>query len=145
MLVHVRERHPHDVFWSLDRDIDRLFRSFWSDLVVPAANGGFRYEIMPDANGATIRAEVPGVDPSAIKIDVDGRTLTISGERTEEKRAEGRYRVRERRFGKFSRSFDLTDDLDANTIDASCRDGVLTVHIAKRPEAKPRQIEVKNS
>jgi HSP20 family protein len=145
MLVHVRERHPHDVFWGLDRDIDRLFRSFWSDRGVPAGSGGFRYDVTPDADGATIRAEVPGVEPSAIKIDVDGRTLTISGERAEEKRTEGRYRVRERRFGKFSRSFELTDDLDASNIDASSHDGVLTVRIAKRPEAKPRQIEVKAS
>jgi HSP20 family protein len=145
MLVHVRERQPRDVFWTLDRDVDRLFRSFWSDVGVQPRGASFRYEITPDAEGATIRAEVPGVAPAAIKIAVDGRTLTISGERTEEKRTEGRYRVRERNYGKFSRSFELTDDLDGNAIDASCRDGVLTVRIPKRPEAKPRQIEVKTS
>ena len=145
MLVHVHERNPRDLFWSLEHDVDRLFRSFWSDLGAPARTASFRFEVTPDADGVTIRADVPGMEPSAIKIAVDGRTLTISGERSEEKRSEGRYRVRERQFGQFSRSFELTNDLDASTIDASCRDGVLSVRIARLPEAKPRQIEVKAS
>jgi len=145
MLVHVRERHPRDDFSGLERDVDRIFRSFWSELGVPARSASFGYAVTPDAEGVTLRAEVPGVEPSAINIAVDGRTLTISGERTGEKRTDGQYRLRERSYGKFSRTFDLTDDLDANAIDASCREGVLTMRIPKRPEAKPRQIEVKTS
>ncbi len=144
MLVHVRERRPRADFWNLERDVDRIFRSFWSDRGV-ARRPNSEVTVSPDNDGVTLTAEVPGVEPSAINIAVDGRALTISGERPSETRGEGTYRLRERSCGKFSRTFHLTDDLDTQAIDAACNHGVLTVRIPKRAEAKPRQIEVKTS
>jgi HSP20 family protein len=145
MLVHVQERRPRADVWGLEHDIHRIFGSVLSDWGVPAGNTSFGLAVMPDKDGVTLRAEVPGVEPSAINIAVNGRALTISGERTAEKRSEGKYQLRERRYGKFSRTFFLSDDLDAGAIDAQCRDGVLSVRIPKQPEANPRQIEVKAS
>ena len=128
MLVHVRERSPRTDFSTVQRDVDRIFRSFWSDTDALAGAG---FDVVPDPDGVTVRADVPGVEPSAINIAVDGRALTISGER------EGR--------GKFARTFHLSDDLDTEAIDAQCRNGVLTLRLSKSAAAKPRQIEVKTS
>jgi HSP20 family molecular chaperone IbpA len=128
MLVHVRERRPRADFTTLERDVDRIFRSMWSDPTVPAGVG---FDVVQDAEGVTVHADVPGVEPSAINIAVDGRALTISGDR------DGR--------GKFTRTFHLSDDLDTEAIDAQHRNGVLTLRVPKVPAAKPRQIEVKTS
>jgi HSP20 family protein len=143
MLVHVRERRPRASVWNLEPDFDRLFRSVFSDLGVPTHSEPFTFDVSPDKDGITVRADLPGVEPSAINIAVNDRALTISGERSAETPANGTYRVRERPYGKFARTFYLSDDLDAAAIDATVRNGVLTVRIAKRPEAKPRQIEIK--
>ena len=144
MLVHVRERRPRADLSGLERDVDRLFRSFFTDWGVPTrSDSGFA--VSEDPEGVTLRSEVPGVDPATIKIDVDGRTLTIAGERQREERRDGVYQLRERRSGDFSHTFHLTDRLDPEAITAECRHGILTVRIAKRAEAKPRQIEVKTN
>ena len=138
MLVHVHKRPRFDLA-TLERDVDRIFRGSWSDQGAPTNYG---FTVTPDDNGVTICADVPGVEPSAINVAVNGRALTISGERNNEKREDG---AQEHRYGKFSRTFELSEDLDTESIDAECRHGVLTLRIAKVPEAKPRQIEVKSS
>lgn len=137
MFVTLHKR-PRLDFATLERDVDRILQS-WSDQSVPVDYG---FTVTPDENGVTVRADVPGVEPSAIHVAVNGRALTISGERNSEKHDDD---AREYRYGKFSRTFQLSEDLDTGSIDAECRNGVLTLRIAKRPEAKPRQIEVKSS
>ena len=92
-----------------------------------------------------IRAELPAVKKEDVRITLDDATLTISGERrqkTEEKK-EKMHRV-ETVYGKFSRSFVLPDNADADSIRAESKDGVITVHVAKtRVEArKPTEIKV---
>jgi HSP20 family protein len=143
MLVHVRDRRP-TAAWSLQRDVDEVFRrAFGFDRQVSAPAAAL--EVLPDADGVTLRAELPGVDPAAIAIGVEGRILTIKAERNAEKRESGAYQLRERAYGAFSQAFRLSDDLDAEAVNAEAKHGVLTVRIAKRAEAKPRQIEVKVS
>ena len=148
MLVHVRERRSRAPYATLEREVDRVLRDFWSDWGTPVS--GFNCDVAPDNDGVTIHADVPGVPPSAINVAVDGRQLTISGERSSgepinEQESERAYRVRERHSGKFSRTFYLSEDLDTTAVEAECRDGVLSLRIPKRAEAKPRQIEIKVS
>jgi HSP20 family protein len=143
MFVHVRERRTRAPFARLERDVDRILRDFWSDWGTTVSD--FKCDVAPDSDGVTIRADVPGVPASAINVAVDGRTLTISGERAAESENDRAYLVRERRSGTFSRTFYLADDLDSGGVEAECRDGVLSLRIPKRPEAKPRQIEVKSN
>jgi HSP20 family protein len=139
MLV-VRHR-PTRAPWDLQREVDSIFQRAFG---VPfASSAGAAFDVEPDADGVTVRAELPGVDPAAIAINVEGRTLTISAERKSEERQNGAYRLRERAYGQFSRSLRLSDDLDAEAITADAKHGVLTVRIPKRAESKPRQIEVK--
>jgi HSP20 family protein len=141
MLV-VRHRRPTHNRWTLQREVDSVLQRAFGFDWPSATAAGSGVEVIPDADGVTVRAELPGVDPAAIAISVEGRTLTISAERTSEERQDGAYRLRERAYGQFSRSLRLADDLDAGSVTADAKHGVLTVRIAKRAEAKPRQIEV---
>ena len=88
-------------------------------------------------------AELPGIEKDKIKVDVKGRLLTLSGEhdRDEESKENGRYR-RERRFGKFERTFKLPFEVTEDHIDASYANGVLVLEIEKPEEQKPTQITI---
>ena len=87
--------------------------------------------------------EVPGIAPDQLKIEGQGRTLTISGTRNAETPEGGAFHRRERSAGQFSRSLQLPEDLDVTRTEASCKHGMLTIRIPKREDAKPRQITVK--
>lgn len=141
MLVRIRERHRFADLRHLESDIDRIFRGAFG-IGTPARGA---VDVTSDADGVTVRAELPGVDPAKIGVTVENGTLTITAERTEEKRSDGTALLRERAYGKFSQALRLADDLDAEAISADCRDGVLSIRIPKRAAVKPRQIEVKVS
>ena len=142
MLVH---SHPFADFLRLDRDLDRLFGiSSTVNRPLPATLGS-PVAVLPDADGVTVRAELPGVEPAAINISVENRVLTITAERPVVARDNGRLRLQERRSGAFSYAVRLSEELDPESVTAKAEHGVLAVRIAKRPAAKPRQIEVKVS
>jgi len=90
-----------------------------------------------------LTAELPGVPLADISISVENNLLTISGERRAEKESEeGGYHWRERAWGSFRRTFTLPSTVDRDAISASYKDGVLTVRVPQREEAKPKQIAV---
>jgi HSP20 family protein len=90
-----------------------------------------------------IKAEVPGMNRDDLEITVENFTLTIRGEKKAEQtvKDEQFHRV-ERSYGTFSRSFALPNTVDPNRVEADYKDGVLTVKLPLREEAKPRQIKV---
>ena len=90
-----------------------------------------------------VRAELPGVTPDSIHVDISNNNLTIQGEKTKDNGVEGEnyYRV-ERIYGKFMRSFSLPSRVKADAVKARYKDGVLVVSIPKAEEAKPREIKV---
>ncbi len=93
-----------------------------------------------------LTAELPGVDPDDVHIDLDANVLTLKGEKREERQEESeRLRLSERRYGSFERSFTLPRTADPENVSADFRNGVLRVHIGKRPEAKGRKIEIRPS
>jgi HSP20 family protein len=88
-----------------------------------------------------IEVEIPDVDPEDIEVTVLGRTLNISGKKTDPLESKGiKYLRMERSFGGFSRSLEIPDRFDLNKIDAKFRDGVLIVKIG-RAESKPEIIK----
>jgi HSP20 family protein len=90
-----------------------------------------------------IRASLPGVRPEDVQITVHGDTLTIRGEiKDEEDRNEGRYHLRERRFGLFQRTVTLSTPISADKAQAAFENGVLTLILPKAEESKPKQIRV---
>ena len=93
-----------------------------------------------------VHAEIPGMDSKDIDISLNGRVLTIKGERKQEHEdKEKSYHRIERSYGSFSRSFELPADVDADKVKASYKDGVLVLNIPKTKEQSVKKIEVKSS
>jgi HSP20 family protein len=109
------------------------------------ATGNFvpAVDVYEDAQKLVLKLEVPGIRREDLEIHVEGRTLTVKGQRkfAAEEKEENFHRI-ERRYGSFVRSFTLPSTVDTEGVTASSTDGVLSISLAKRPEAKPRQIAV---
>ena len=102
-------------------------------------------DVSEDDGNYVVSAELPGAKKDDVTIECHDHVLTIRGEKKserEEKKEKGRYF--ERSYGAFSRSFTLPSNADPDRIQASFKDGVLTVTIAKTEEAKPRVISIKS-
>ena len=109
------------------------------------ATGNFipAVDVYEDAQKLVLKLEVPGIPREAININVEGRILTVKGERKFEagEKEENFHRI-ERRYGSFVRSFTLPATVNTDEVAASSVDGLLTISLAKKPEAKPKQIPV---
>ncbi len=94
-----------------------------------------------------IKADLPGVEKKDIDVKLENGVLSIRGEKYAEKESgkDTRQHRRERFHGTFARSFTLPEAVQADAVDATYRDGVLTLHIPKKEEAKPRSIDIKVS
>lgn len=102
-----------------------------------------KVDIEEAENGYTIRADLPGLDRSDVKITVENGTLRLEGEKKEDsKKEKGKYYHLERSYGKFSRSFALNDEIDAQNITAAMNNGVLVLSLPKSEQSKPKSIEV---
>lgn len=116
----------------------------WTDNHVKNFSSVPAIDIEEKDNSYIINADLPGIEKENIKITADNGILTISAERNkEDKKEKEGYSYHERRFGKFERKFKLTDDLDTDSLNASYKNGVLTLSITKKEKAKPKQIEIK--
>lgn len=89
-----------------------------------------------------VHFDVPGIDPSSIDLTIEKNVLTVSAERTWQPQEGDQVVVSERPQGRFSRQVFLGESLDAERIDASCADGVLTLRVPVAEQAKPRKVEV---
>ena len=109
-------------------------------------NGGVPFvplvDIEETEDAWIVEAELPGVKPEDVNVEVRGSELAISGE-IKERRREGILRRRTRKTGEFDYHITLPGDADAEHIEADLRDGVLTVRIPKPEQARPRRIDVK--
>lgn len=142
--------------WEPFRSSDDFFRMTMPSLFgrwpqLPLEEGE-TYEWSPAAdisetnNEYLVRAELPGVKREDVKVSLEEGTLTIEGERKQEKEEKGRKMHRiERFYGGFCRRFSLPEDAEATGIRAESKDGVLNVHIPKSKVAKPKAIEIKVS
>jgi HSP20 family protein len=110
----------------------------------PASAFAPAFEVKETNDSFVLRADVPGVAEKDLDIAVHNGVLTVSGSRQAEERREGEsYAIYERQYGSFSRSFALPDMADGERIEAKLENGVLTLSIAKKAEAKPRKIEIR--
>ncbi len=135
---------PAREFTNLQSQMNRLFAGVSAagdDLMstgfVPAV------DIYEDEHAITLKAEVPGIEEKDIDVRLENQTLTLRGERKLEKeeKEENFHRI-ERRYGSFTRSFTLPNTVDTENVKAEYANGVLSVRLPKRAEAKPRQIKV---
>ena len=121
----------------------RLSRGSESDMSF--ADWAPSVDIEEAADKYVIKADLPGVDKKDIDVKLENGVLSIRGEKNVEKESgkDTRHHRRERFHGTFARSFTLPEAVQADGVDASYRDGVLTLHIPKKEEAKPRSIDIK--
>ena len=96
-----------------------------------------------DEHNIVLKLEVPGIDEKDIHVHIDNNILTVHGERNIEKEEkEENYRRIERQYGSFTRSFTLPSSVDPGQVSAHYDKGVLKINLAKKAEAKPKQIKV---
>jgi HSP20 family protein len=130
---------------ALQNRVNSLFRDLnEGDDPVAAASFVPAVDIYEDAQKVMLKLEVPGVDQKDLDVRVENHTLTVKGERkfeTEEK--EQNFHRIERRYGSFYRAFTLPTSVDTENVAASYNAGVLKLELKKKPEAQPKQIEVK--
>jgi HSP20 family protein len=100
-------------------------------------------DIYEDEHNITLKLEVPGIDEKDIDVRIESTTLTVHGERNIEKEEkEENFRRVERQYGSFTRSFTLPSSVDPGRVSAHYDRGVLKISLAKKAEAKPKQIKV---
>ena len=104
-------------------------------------------DLVEKNGGYVITAELPGLDEKNVEVKLSNGALTIRGEKKEETEKEGKeYHLSERRYGSFQRAFRVPEGADSGKIEASFRNGVLTVKLPKSAEAKAsekKKIDVK--
>ena len=131
---------------QLQQHLDELFRMDGSDNIRALAGRAFpAVNIGSTPDAVEVIAFAPGIDPKALQITIDKGLLVISGERSENKDREEESvdsYAQERFSGQFRRVISLPEHADPTRVDATCRDGIVRVSIAKRESAKPRQITV---
>ena len=132
----------------LQDELQQVFERFFGDgetdsSSVVTSQWVPRVDIKEEPGRFVIFADLPGVDPASIEVNMDKGVLSIKGERKTEAQAEGeRWSRSERAHGVFFRRFALPDSANPDGIEATGKHGVLQISIPKRPEASPRRINV---
>lgn len=139
-----------DPFTSFRREMDRLFDDFLSpaeprsfgegSLVAPSI------DLEETKDGYKLTAELPGLQEKDVQLEVRDNALTLSGEkRSEHIEGEGQRTYTERSYGRFERTIPLGSDIDRDKVEATFKNGVLTVNLPRRPDAQPqtRRIEIR--
>src|SRR6266852_6336167 len=127
--------------------MNRLFRESYSpegpEEALTTTSFAPAVDTYEDEHNITLKIAVPGIDEKDIDVRVEGNTLTVHGERKIEKEEkEENFRRVERQYGSFTRSFTLPNTVDHDSVQADYEKGVLKVKLAKKAEAKPKQIKV---
>jgi HSP20 family protein len=138
--------YPYRELNTLQDRVNRLFHESFSegkDNSLATSNFAPAVDVYEDEHNVTLKIDVPGIDEKDIDVRVENRTLTVHGERKFEKEEkEENYRRVERQYGSFSRTFTLPATVDTESVSADYDKGVLKIKLAKKSEAKPKQIKI---
>jgi HSP20 family protein len=138
--------YPYRELNTLQDRVNRLFHESFSggrDESLATSSFAPAVDVYEDEHNVTLKIEVPGIDEKDIDVRVENNTLTVHGERKFEKEEkEENYRRVERQYGSFSRTFTLPNTVDTENVSADYEKGVLKIKLAKKAEAKPKQIKV---
>jgi HSP20 family protein len=128
------------------REIDRVFDRFFGQADSMAGPWVPAVDVRETGEAIEVVAELPGLLPADVEVNIENNVLSISGEKKQEygeKDGQGEYHLVERRCGRFERSFTLPRTVDAERISARFEHGLLTVTLPKAEAAKPRRVEVR--
>jgi len=120
------------------RELDRLMTGFGRSTDTASAP----VDLYREGDHYVLAADLPGVDPSAVDVSVDGQTLTIRGERLLDAKEDVEWLAKERPSVTFVRRFSVSDDIDRDGITATCTNGVLSVVVPVAEHAKPRKVSI---
>jgi HSP20 family protein len=149
-MPNIIRRDPFFELTSLQDRVNQLFNQSFGGfdgfgLEQPLTSAEFLppVDILENEQDIVLKAEVPGVKAEDLKITLENNVLTFTGERKfkEEEKEENYHRV-ERRYGKFTRSFNLPVGVAVDSVNATFENGVLTITLPKREEYKPKQITI---
>jgi len=124
-----------DPFSELDRLAGTLLGTAQGPRFMPV-------DLYRDGDQYVLNADMPGIDPGSVDIDVDGQLLTIRAERTAGARSNVKWLAQERPHGSYLRQFSVGEGIDSEKISAHYDNGVLSLLIPVSERAKPRRIEV---
>lgn len=143
----IRKWNPFSEMMTLQNQLERLF----GEAVERGSRGDFDFgswmppvDLREETDKLVLEMELPGLKKDDIEISLENNVLTIKGERKFEKEEKKEnYNRIERAYGKFSRSFSLPTTVKPDGIDASLKDGILTLALPYAEEAKPKKISIK--
>ena len=132
---------------NISNDFDDMFRTLfhsdWKNPLNTKTNWKPEIDIKESDNLFQIKADIPGLTKKDIKISLKGDRLTISGERKKISDKENdHYHYRERSIGKFKRSFNLPESINKDKIQASFKNGILSIELEKHEEIVPKEMEI---
>lgn len=128
----------------LQREMNRLFSDTFSLAGGRIAPGYPAINVWTNEESAVVTAELPGVKPDDIDISVEGDTLTLTGSRQPDELKEGEtYHRRERRYGRFTRTFQLPFQVEVDQVEAIFDKGVLHISLPRAEVDKPKKIAIK--
>jgi HSP20 family protein len=137
---------PFREYSTLQDRMNRLFRDSYGDAreeALTTSTFAPPVDVYEDEHNITLKIEVPGIDEKDIDVRIENNTLTVHGERKfEQEEKEENFRRVERQYGSFTRSFTLPNTVNAEGVQANYEKGILKVRLAKKAEAKPKQIKV---
>jgi len=135
--------------WNPFREIERLIEEFFPTRTLSERMFEARFPVLDVedlGDSIKVTAELPGIDPDDVKVELHGDVLTIRGDKKEEvekKDEKRRFYFRERVFGSFSRTIQLPEEVDPDSVEASFEHGLLTVVLKKAEARKRREIPIK--
>jgi HSP20 family protein len=127
------------------REFDRLFDRVFGSTPAAGALWSPPVDVRETEDEVQVSVELPGLRPDDVSVTVENGVLAISGEKRQEMqegKEDGNYHLIERRYGRFERQFTLPRAINADQVRARFEHGVLTVHLPKAAEAKPRKVKV---
>lgn len=127
------------------RQMDRLVSAFTGHGTEPVVSGVFpALVVKEDGDKIIVEAELPGISPQDLDINVHGNTLTLSGERKPDTVDGASYHRRERKWGCFRKAITLPDEVNPEAVHAECKNGVLKIVLPKAEQVKPKKIAIKS-
>jgi HSP20 family protein len=137
---------PFQEMLNLRRTVDRLFDNVSPDQEWQPTQWGLAVDVVENKDDFIVKASIPGVNPDDLDISYTDDTLTIKGEiKSDNEYKENQYHLRERRYGTFTRSISLPTKIKGDAIEASYQNGVVTMHLPKTEQVKPKRIAIKVS
>jgi HSP20 family protein len=130
---------------ELDTIFDRFLDSAWGD-TDGFAGDPLRMDVRESDEEVVVRAEIPGVDPKDLDIQLAGDVLVIAGEKKDEREErKAALTYSERRYGSFRRTLRLASPIDPDSVRAEHKNGVVTITLTKAESVRPKRIQVKSS